>query len=33
VQTLLALVVVFGIATLVLWLLFPFRLSRAKAAG
>jgi hypothetical protein len=32
VQTLLALVVVFGIATLILWVLFPVRLGRAKAA-
>jgi hypothetical protein len=30
VQTLLALVVVFGIATLILWLLFPVRLRRSK---
>jgi len=33
VQTLLALVVVFGLATLTLWVLFPFRLGRAKAHG
>jgi hypothetical protein len=32
VQTLLALVAVFGIATLILWVLFPVRLGRAKAA-
>ena len=33
VQTLLALVVVFGLATLTLWVFFPFRLGRAKAHG
>ena len=30
VQTLLALIVVFGLATLILWMLFPFRLQRAS---
>jgi hypothetical protein len=33
VQTLLALVVTFGLATLTLWMLFPFRLGRARARG
>jgi hypothetical protein len=33
VQTLLALVAIFGIATFVLWVLFPFRLRRAKATS
>jgi len=31
VQTLLMLVIVFGLATIVLWLLFPFRLGRRRA--
>jgi len=31
VQTLLILIVVFGLATLILWLLFPFRLGRKRA--
>ncbi len=31
VQTLLILIVIFGLATLMLWLLFPFRLSRGRA--
>jgi hypothetical protein len=33
VQTLLILIGVFGLATLALWLLLPFRLERRKAAG
>ena len=33
VQTLLILIGVFGLATLALWLLLPFRLERRKATG
>ncbi|MGB5933304.1 MAG: hypothetical protein WBH57_09590 [Anaerolineae bacterium] len=32
VQTLLILIVVFGLTTFILWLLFPFRLGRKRAS-